>query len=353
MLIAIGAKVRLLHTGDVGVVEELLEHDLVAVRLSDGEVIPVIPEALEPVREERVSTVKAKFVPGKKKAEPLPLEPIPVDRQYTVLKPKGLQLAFDPVLGPDENPRSFRMYLINDTNEHFLFQLALQVTKESAWETQGRLGGRSMLEAGALQLQELNNSAVVLLKLWRLLPDGKGTGGQLQKQLKLKPAQFFKKKVTAPYLNRPCHLYLLFSATELQQRSSSVKDQARESLKNYTNRQRPIAESTSWSNLQEIPHEVWAKAAFNNEIDLHIENLVDDPSGMSNAMILRTQLEHFERYVKQAIQVGAERVFVIHGLGEGKLREAIAKRLREMREVKQFKNEFHPRYGYGATEVVL
>ena len=317
MLIAIGTKVRLIHTGDLGVVEELLEHDLVAVRLEDGEVIPVIPEALEPVREERPSSVKAKIVPGKKKPEPLPLQVLPVDQQYTVLKPKGLQMAFDPVLRSDDNPREFLIYLINDTNLNFLFQLTLVVNKENAWNTQGRLTARSMLESGALHLQELNNQAVIVLDLWRLLPDGKGTGGQLNKQLKLKPAQFFKKKVTAPYLNRPSHLYLLFNPAELEQKAASPKEKPRESLRNYTSRNQIPDKPTTWSNLQDIPHEVWEKAAFSNEIDLHIENLVDDPSGMANATILRTQLEYFERYLRQAIRVGAERVFVIHGLGEG------------------------------------
>ncbi|RQH21817.1 hypothetical protein D5R40_31195 [Okeania hirsuta] len=48
-----------------------------------------------------------------------------------------------------------------------------------------------------------------------------------------------------------------------------------------------------------------------------------------------------------------ERVFVIHGVGEGKLRNAIATRLIKYPEVVSFKNEFHPRYGFGATEIIF
>ncbi|RME96879.1 MAG: hypothetical protein D6772_11235, partial [Bacteroidetes bacterium] len=59
------------------------------------------------------------------------------------------------------------------------------------------------------------------------------------------------------------------------------------------------------------------------------------------------------RYLDQAIRLGAERVFVIHGVGEGKLRDAIAERLRQNPQVVDFKNEYHPRYGFGATEVIL
>jgi dsDNA-specific endonuclease/ATPase MutS2 len=94
-------------------------------------------------------------------------------------------------------------------------------------------------------------------------------------------------------------------------------------------------------------------ATFKNEIDLHIENLSDHPQKIQKGQILSTQLRHFEEYMDRAIRLGAERVFIIHGLGEGKLRDAVAKRLAAMPEVKSFVNDYHPLYGYGATEVVL
>lgn len=350
-LFAIGTKVRLIHTGDIGVVDGLLEHDLVSVRLSDGEVIPVMPEALERA-EAYKEKVKAKVVPGKKKPEPLPIQQVMVDNQYTVLKPKGLQIAFDPIMKYEGPTDAYRIYLINDTRQNFLFNLRLSLQKKEIWKTQGRLGPQMMQETGSLRHQELNENAVVDLEIWRLLPEGKGTGGRLAKQLKIKPAQFFKKLVTAPYLNRACHLYLLFNPTELARKEASPKEKPRESLRSYTERQQP-EQPQVWSNLQSIPHEVWEKAAFKNEIDLHIENLVEDPSGLSNKSILGVQLDHFEAYMRKAIQLGVERVFIIHGLGEGKLRTAIAKRLAQMPEVVSFKNEYHARYGYGATEVEL
>ena len=60
-----------------------------------------------------------------------------------------------------------------------------------------------------------------------------------------------------------------------------------------------------------------------------------------------------QKFLDRAIRLGVPRIFVIHGLGEGKLREAIAARLKEHPDVVKFKNEFHHKYGYGATEVYL
>ena len=44
-------------------------------------------------------------------------------------------------------------------------------------------------------------------------------------------------------------------------------------------------------------------------------------------------------------------MIVIHGLGKGKLREEVMRLLREYKEVAHFKNEYHPKYGFGATEI--
>ena len=80
---------------------------------------------------------------------------------------------------------------------------------------------------------------------------------------------------------------------------------------------------------------------------------MDDPASIAKNQILSVQLSHFENFMQRAIRLDVERVFIIHGVGEGKLRSAIQKRLQEMEAVKSFKNEFHGRYGYGATEVIF
>jgi dsDNA-specific endonuclease/ATPase MutS2 len=44
-------------------------------------------------------------------------------------------------------------------------------------------------------------------------------------------------------------------------------------------------------------------------------------------------------------------LIVIHGIGTGKLRDEIHDLLRLKKEVKSFVNQFHPSFGYGATEI--
>jgi len=79
--------------------------------------------------------------------------------------------------------------------------------------------------------------------------------------------------------------------------------------------------------------------------------LSDDWKGMNNYEILSQQLKTFERYYDLALAHMQPSLTVIHGVGTGRLREEIHEQLKHRREVKSFINQYHPAYGYGATEI--
>src|SRR4029078_10070335 len=86
-------------------------------------------------------------------------------------------------------------------------------------------------------------------------------------------------------------------------------------------------------------------------IDLHIEKLTDDWKQLSNYEIVSLQLKTFEKYYELALAHIQPSLTVIHGVGEGKLRDEIHERLRLKKVVKSFVNQYRPLYGYGATEI--
>ena len=86
-------------------------------------------------------------------------------------------------------------------------------------------------------------------------------------------------------------------------------------------------------------------------VDLHIEKITDDWKTLSNYEILKLQLKTFEKYYDLALAHLQPGLVVIHGVGEGKLRDEIHDILRLKKEVKSFVNEYDPRFGYGATEI--
>ena len=95
MLFAIGSKVRLRYTGESGVIVQMLDESMLQVRLdSDPDLlIPAFEEDLERYTEAKPLI----FVPGKKAETPQAPPRRELKSQYIVLKPKGLQLAFEPM----------------------------------------------------------------------------------------------------------------------------------------------------------------------------------------------------------------------------------------------------------------
>lgn len=62
-------------------------------------------------------------------------------------------------------------------------------------------------------------------------------------------------------------------------------------------------------------------------------------------------MSHFEAFLSKAVRLGVPSVFIIHGVGKGVLKDAISQRLKQHPNVAEFRNEYHPKYGWGATEV--
>jgi hypothetical protein len=86
-------------------------------------------------------------------------------------------------------------------------------------------------------------------------------------------------------------------------------------------------------------------------VDLHIEKLSSDWKGLSNYEILDIQLKAFEKYYHLAVVHHFPSMIIIHGVGEGVLRDEIHDILRLKKEVRTFVNQYHPAYGFGATEI--
>ena len=87
-------------------------------------------------------------------------------------------------------------------------------------------------------------------------------------------------------------------------------------------------------------------------VDLHIEELLKDHSGLSNAQIISYQLNQFMYEMDQAIIHKLHKITFIHGVGEGILKNAIREELKKYPGVR-WAVAPPEKFGYGATEVEL
>jgi len=347
MLFAIGTKVRLKHTGDIGEITEMLGDGMINVWVESQDMeIPVFEEDVTRAEDYVNANHKAKIIQTPPPAKKIVQYEVPaIETQYTILKSQGLQLAFDPIKNWDDIVTKYQVFLINDTTDEFIFSIQTNIPNQSNATTHGKLSGTSSFQLPDLLFDQLNDSPTYTIESWKITTEG--TGQKQQKVLKVKPQQFFKKVKTAPLLNRPVHLYILFDSV------APKKVKKEEDLKTYTQKNvRPVRQQKSATDKYKV-HDVHEYANFSGEIDLHIENLSSRKGKMNSREKLQLQLEHFDRFIDKAIRLGAPRVFVIHGIGKGKLKNMIASRLIQIPEVKTFKNEYHPRYGWGATEVIF
>lgn len=346
MLFPIGTRVQLRFTGESGVVTAQLDGDMLKVRLDkdpDFE-IPAFEEDLIPYEPLNPAKAASLFTPGNKQKQPEPPARRVLTSQYHILKPKGLQLAFEPMPGRDESISRYKVWLINDTQFEFILEFDLYSTQRDILQLDEKISAASALELGDFLSDDLNDAPAAFLKIQRITTAG--LEDALEFLLKIKPKQFFNSLSTAPILNLLAYQFLITNTFEKQQGASE------EDLKAYTRSKKgkPKAQPSATRFKAFDPE---AFATFVPEIDLHIQNLMNGYARLDKGEIVRIQLMHFHKFLEKAIRLGVPSVFIIHGVGEGKLRETIAAHLKENPAVVKFKNEYHHKYGYGATEVIL
>lgn len=88
------------------------------------------------------------------------------------------------------------------------------------------------------------------------------------------------------------------------------------------------------------------------EMDLHIEELIDSHVGLSNTEIMMRQLSSFRQIFKQAQKENIAKLIVIHGVGEGVLKNEVRMYLEKQEQI-EFYDADYSVYGKGATEIVF
>ena len=89
------------------------------------------------------------------------------------------------------------------------------------------------------------------------------------------------------------------------------------------------------------------------EIDLHIHELLDNTTGMSNGEMLEYQLGTFRRIMEENRKNIGQKIVFIHGKGEGVLRRSIETELKTKYKNCTFQDASFREYGFGATMVTI
>ncbi len=89
------------------------------------------------------------------------------------------------------------------------------------------------------------------------------------------------------------------------------------------------------------------------EIDLHIEEIVDNHSLMEPGEIITIQLARFTTALETAMNAKTKRIVFIHGVGNGKLKFELRKTLDQKYSFLKYQDASFAEYGFGATMVII
>lgn len=96
-----------------------------------------------------------------------------------------------------------------------------------------------------------------------------------------------------------------------------------------------------------------AKTPAIEEVDLHIHAIQDDYENLSNGKMLEFQLDRFETALEGALRNNTLKIVFIHGVGNGKLKYELRKKLDRKYPDLRYQDASFREYGYGATLVYL
>jgi hypothetical protein len=158
--------------------------------------------------------------------------------------------------------------------------------------------------------------------------------------IKLRQIKYYKESnyQVTPFHEEPVYLHPLQQLQEERKVEPKIED-----LKHlFDSKEKPQEKKVSKPHLRPSVMEV----------DLHLEEIVDDSTGMNNSQKLDAQIRHFKRKMEEAVINDVHKVIFIHGVGNGTLKQAIRAILAEMEGV-TFYDASMAKYGFGATEVVI
>lgn len=228
----------------------------------------------------------------------------------------------------------YTIYLVNDTPISFSFRFSLYLNQQLEHGFNKVIPASSYFPIGEFWQAQFNDAPQVEFSCPNF---------HFNKRFKLKYKKFLTSNGPVPLMGISTYHYLLFS--KLSGISKPIIP-----LKDYTLQQAIATPSSKDSynraNLMDV-------ASFEPELDLHAEKLVNDTSEFTSGELFELQLQALDSFITQAAELELKEVFVIHGLGKGKLREGVEQYLRYHGDVKTFKNEFHEKYGFGATKVTF
>ena len=337
----IGDRVRMLHSNEEGIISRFLENNIIEIEIEDGFHIPVkVTEIVRIAKEETAQFGTKKNVVAQKGKEVI------VKEEAKVFGHKGVFIAFVPI-----NDKSYAVYLINNTDYELPFVLGKENAHIQKAVRGGTLSSRDALKVEELNVLEFDNWGIFIFQFLYFSHNMDKLLSPFVKKMRFRPDSFFKSKHQAPVLNKEAYLFQLDKDESLQS-LPKIEEMEEKKEDNVKIDVQKIKEQMFETKLPQEKKEIKIPNKV-KEVDLHIEELSNDFEKMNSAEIFEYQINTFDHQLEDAITSGMKEITFIHGVGNGKLRHEIHKRLSGHPVVQFYEDVHKEKFGYGATKVTF
>jgi hypothetical protein len=328
MKLRIGDKVRFLNEVGEGIITRFKDKETVFVEITDGFEIPYLSKHLVPIHTELILNPEVENME-------LELETILSDSIYFIIEPDHDM----PALVSD-----YKFYLFNASSYNMSFSYSVKDDAYFQTLKHGELGSYQKIQLKQVKKNFFKEFAYHKIEclFYKSMHD--------KSQMPLAEILYINDKIMAQAtliqhneFKYPVYAFILkdnFLDKEVIEKTFNMEDLTR--LKAIKEFKQPQKTSIAKQKIKDLT----------KEIDLHIEELVDSHSGLTNTEILSIQLERFEKEIQYCLSNGIKKLIVIHGVGNGKLKLEIISILKTIDDITYY-DASYKNYGFGATEILI
>jgi len=334
MKFQVGDRIMIVHSGEEGKILDFIHVNMALVEVADVS-FPVFLDQID-FPYYKLFTEK-KELKKRLKVSKRSIENIRTETQKPSLTFDGILLSllpvFDKIVFEEDTIDYFRLTLINATPDSIHFMYKLILAKQTSFELTSQLQPGQDVYLHNVSIEEMNESPrfIFSFSLDATVANKKTT---MEVQHRIKPKQLFSDLEKMRKTNQAHFTY------ELLKNWPDKEEQAESQFPHGGERRQLTHMSKRIPNPPSV-------------IDLHIEKLTPHWKNLMPHEILDLQIAAFEQSYEAIVYHRQPMLTVIHGVGKGVLRDEIHALLHAKREVSSFIHQFHPLFGYGATEIYL
>jgi hypothetical protein len=361
-----GDRVSFLNEKRDGVVKKILNNKLLLVAIEDGFEIPVMESDLVILmtNEERIQTKKPQ-TEYQAKEDTIDTDAdadFPQRRDLYVTASDsgkikaGLYIAFIPRDTKHIPSSGFGVYLVNHLQYDCLFTYSLKDAAQHIFVCKDfdRVDEESAILLDVIDITDLETWKDMAFQFLFYKPGSSATKAPLTVEVHIAPVKFYKEEhyLFSQLLHIKCILVSAQSGKEQVVPEVWEEEKWENKIVEKPVGIKVVGHIKDYLRMDSFPQKHIIEPGI-AEVDLHIEELTENYTGMSNFELLNIQLNYFIKMMENAIAHKFRKIYFIHGVGNGKLKQEIIALLKKDYPSYIFADAPIKKYGMGATEVLL